>query len=279
MKIVDIDNVTKKYKGKIVLNQISFQIERGEIFGLLGPSGVGKSTLIKLITGQTKADNGMVSVFGNNTFKWDNNNNNRLGIMIDNIGLCERMTCFENLMLYCKILNIPLEDAKEWLKKVGLSDASGKLVTELSKGMKQRLLFARAMLNSPELVILDEPTSDLDPQTTLKIHNAIKDFRESKGTVILATHNMQEAFELCDRIGIVYEGKMIELGTPKEICEKYNLQTQIVIVDKQGEEHMFENCKESANSVIEFIEKEDINDLYMKKIGLKDIFLQLTEGK
>lgn len=278
MNIVNIEKVSKSYHGKKVLENIDLHIRKGEIFGLLGPSGVGKSTLIRLITAQTQADGGVVNVFGCNTNKWDNRNNLKFGIMVDNIGVCERMTCMENLVLFCKILGVPDSIAVECLKKVGMYEAAGKTVTELSKGMRQRLMFARALLNSPELIILDEPTSDLDPKTTLLIHDIIKEQKAQNKSVIIATHDMQEALELCDNIGIVYDGKMVEYGTPQKICNKYNIKSQIVIVDKAGDKHVYDAKKDSADAIRDYLVKEDISDIYMNKTGLTEIFLKLTGG-
>ena len=276
MNIVEIKKVSKKYKGNEILEKIDLCIQKGEIFGLLGPSGVGKTTLIKLITAQTQPDIGDVLVFGCDTGKWDNRQNLKIGIMMDNIGVYERMSCIENIMLYCKILNIPVSYGKKCLEKVGLSDAVGKKASELSKGMKQRLLFARAILNSPELLILDEPTSDLDPKTTLLMHNLIQELRQQGTTIIMTTHDMQEVMDVCDYVGILYRGKLVEYGKTREICEKYSLSAQITIIDNSGTAFVYPNNKDSAEDIYDHIKNEDIKEIFTTKLDFKEIFLRLT---
>lgn len=278
MNIIEVKNVSKRYKENMTLENIDLFIRKGEIFGLLGPSGVGKTTLIKLITAQTQPDSGRISVFGCDTSKWNSKQNLKIGIMMDNVGAFERMSCFENMMLYCKILNIPISYGTEYLEKVGLSDSVNKKVSELSKGMKQRLLFARALLNSPELLILDEPTSDLDPKTSLLMHEIIQNLHKQGTTIIMTTHNMQEALEICDYIGILYEGKLVEYGKPKEICEKYNLTTQITIIDKLGNTFVYNNNKDSAEEICRHIKNENIKEIFTTKSDFKEIFLRLTGG-
>lgn len=269
-------DVYKAYAGKPVLSNISLSIDSGEIFGLIGPSGVGKTTLIKAILAQTDIDQGEILLFGKSNRKWNNNGNENIGIMIDSIGCYDRLTCYENLELYCNIYGISSYIVPELLERVGLETSIQKKVSELSKGMRQRLLFSRALLNAPEFIILDEPTSDLDPKTCLCIHSLIRELRQGGTSILITTHNMQEASSLCDTIGLMYQGAFVEYGSPDSICNKYNLKEQICIVDKKGNKETVTNDKHSAGIICEYVKNENIDDIYIVKPDLNQVFIQLT---
>jgi ABC-2 type transport system ATP-binding protein len=142
--------------------------------------------------------------------------------MLDQDGLYERLNCLENLQVFTGIYGIPHAKAREALKSVGLEDAAKKAVHQLSRGMRQRLALARAVLHEPKVLFLDEPTSGLDPGTARGIHELILRLREAGATIVLTTHNMDEAVKLCDRVALLHKGVIIEEGAPTEVCERYN---------------------------------------------------------
>lgn len=211
--MIQVKNVEKSFGSQKVLSCVNFEVENGEIFGLLGPSGAGKTTLINILTKQLEPDGGTAHV-GATSFE--------TGLMLDEDGLYPRLNCLENLHLFVRIYGIPTEKSMEALQSVGLEYAAKKAVSALSKGMRQRLALARAILHSPKILFLDEPTSGLDPSTALGIHELIRGLREDGATIFLTTHNMDEAVKLCDRVVLMHKGKIVEHGKPLEICERHN---------------------------------------------------------
>ena len=210
---VSMKNVGKSFGLKTVLKDVTFETKNGEIFGMLGPSGAGKTTIINILTKQLTADSGSCFV---------NAGSSEIGLLLEHDGLYPRLSCLDNLIVFEDIYGIPRSKTKEALAKVGLAEASNKVVTELSKGMRQRLVLARAVLHKPKILFLDEPTSALDPVTARGIHKLIRELQDSGSTIFLTTHNMEEATTLCANVVLLHKGTIIEQGTPKEICERYN---------------------------------------------------------
>ena len=210
---VSMKNVEKSFGDNKVLKDVTFKTQDGEIFGMLGPSGSGKTTIINILTKQFTADSGEIYV---------SVDSHEIGLMLEHDGLFTRLSCLDNLIVFEDIYGISRARTLEALERVGLSDAKKTVVDKLSKGMRQRLVLARAVLHRPKILFLDEPTSALDPLTARGIHKLIQDLRESGSTVFLTTHNMEEATYLCDRVVMLHNGTIIEEGAPKDICERYN---------------------------------------------------------
>ncbi|MDR1663796.1 MAG: ABC transporter ATP-binding protein [Clostridiales bacterium] len=210
--MIEMRNIVKRFGTQTVLNDVNFTARDGEIFGLLGPSGAGKTTIINILTRQLYADGGSHST-GAEPFE--------TGLMLDQDGLYARLTCAENLNVVADIYGMPRKKSIEALQSVGLGDAVKKTVQALSWGMRQRLALARAILHEPKVLFLDEPTSGLDPATARGIHQLILNLKEKGATVFLTTHNMDEAVKLCDRVALLHKGKIVENGAPSEICERH----------------------------------------------------------
>ena len=210
---ISMKEVRKSFGEKEVLCGVSFETRDGEIFGMLGPSGSGKTTIINILTKQLVADSGESNVAASS---------HEIGLMLEYDGLYSNLSCLDNLILFEDIYNIPRAKTLEVLEKVGLGEAKSRAASKLSKGMRQRLVIARAILHSPKILFLDEPTSALDPVTARGIYKLIRELRDGGSTIFLTTHNMQEAVNLCDRVVMLYQGKIIEEGAPKDICDKYN---------------------------------------------------------
>jgi len=210
---VSMKNVGKSFGSKSVLRDVSFETHDGEIFGMLGPSGAGKTTIINILTQQLKADSGECYVSAAS---------HEIGLLLEHDGLFPRLSCLDNLIVFQEIYGISRAKVDEALERVGLGDHGKKAVNQLSKGMRQRLVLARAVLHKPKLLFLDEPTSALDPVTARGIHKLISQLRQAGSTIFLTTHNMEEASNLCDRVVLLHKGTIIEHGTPKDICERHN---------------------------------------------------------
>ena len=211
-KMITVRGLRKSFGAQAVLSGISLEVRVGEIFGLLGPSGSGKTTLINILTRQIDADEGIAEV-GAESFE--------TGLMLDTDGLYPRLSCLENLGLFCRVYGMPPGNSMEALRSVGLEPAAKKAVSSLSKGMRQRLALARAILHKPKALFLDEPTSALDPRTGDGMHDLIRDLREKGATVFLTTHDMDEAVKLCDRVALLHRGRIVEEGEPLEICARH----------------------------------------------------------
>lgn len=261
---------------KNVLNNISFEIGAGEIFGLLGPSGAGKTTLINILTGQLSCQKGEVSLFGRKQKELAKEDYQKLGIMMDNFGLYERMSCYDNLKFYQMLDGKKPEPIMEVLKQVGLAEAKKTQVSKLSKGMRNRLSFARAMLRSPQILFLDEPTSGLDPMTIDAIHEMILQEKKRGTTIFLTTHNMHEAEKLCDNIALLNEGRIVEYGAPKEICRRYNHQKSIKLHLKNGEDIILQHNRESGRQLADYLERDEVETIHSTEPDLESVFLELT---
>ena len=212
MKNISMKNVVKSFGKNQVLKGVTFEAREGEIFGMLGPSGSGKTTIINILTKQLTADSGECHV---------SVPSEEIGLMLEHDGLFVQLTVLDNLIVFEQIYGIPRTHTLDVIEKVGLTKAQKTNVNDLSKGMRQRLVLARALLHNPKILFLDEPTSALDPVTARGIYELIRQLKAEGSTIFLTTHNMEEATNLCDFIVMLHEGTIIEEGNPKEICEKY----------------------------------------------------------
>jgi ABC-2 type transport system ATP-binding protein len=198
------------------VNGLDLEIRRGECFGLLGPNGAGKTTTIEMLEGLTRPDAGEVVVLGRTWDRHERALRERLGISLQETQLADKLTVRETLVLFRSFFRRG-HDPDEIVARLSLSEKAEARVGKLSGGQKQRLAVACALVGDPELLFLDEPTTGLDPQSRLQLWDEIEGFRAMGGTVLLTTHNMDEAERLCDRVAIVDRGKVIALGTPAEL--------------------------------------------------------------
>ena len=275
-KAIVASNVGHMFGDKKVLEDVNIQIETGEIFGLLGPSGAGKTTLINILTGQLKNTDGKCEINGIESNRLAGEQYMQMGIMMDDFGLYDRMSCFDNLKFYQMLDGRGTVDIDDILNKVGLLQAKKTQAMNLSKGMKNRLAFARAILRKPKILFLDEPTSGLDPNTVEEIHNMILEEKKRGTTIFLTTHNMHEAEKLCDNIALLNEGSIVEYGNPVEICRKYNHQKKFVLHLKNGNDIELEHGKESADEIKMYIEKDELETIHTTEPNLEKIFMELT---
>ena len=211
--MIKMNNIVKRFGQHTVLTDVSLEVNEHEIFGLLGPSGAGKTTIINILTNKLDADSGSHEIDAT-PFE--------TGLMLDEDGLFVRLSCFDNLNVFADVYGMPHEKSLAALKDVGLENAAKKPVSDLSKGMRQRLALARAILHKPKVLFLDEPTSGLDPLTARGIHRLIAGLRDTGATIFLTTHNMEEAVKLCDRVALLNKGVIVEQGAPMEMCERHN---------------------------------------------------------
>lgn len=271
--ILKANQLTKTFGNVKALDHCDLEIRKGEIFGYLGPSGAGKTTTIKLLTGQLYSDAGEVTVLGKNPFSPEIRQ--QIGIMSDMSGLYEKMTVYENLDIFADIYGVKNKKRKikETLEAVDLYDNRKKKVEKLSRGMKQRLVFARTILHNPRLLFLDEPTANLDPATADEIRELITKLNRNGTTVFLTTHNMEEADELCHRIALLNKGHIVECGSPEELKLKYSKKKVLITTGKGKKEISLDK-----NELIDELEKtEDLLMIHSEEPSLRDVFLSLTK--
>ncbi len=278
MQVIQIKDVCKAFDQLQVLNNISLSVEEGEIFGLLGPSGAGKTTLIKMLIGPLSATSGNIAILGKELDKKIDESFPSFGMVLDNDGLYDRLNCYDNLELYARIYSISNRKKviNDLLEKVGLIESSKKSVSNLSKGMRQRLSFARAILHSPKIVFLDEPTSGLDPATTLQIHSMMKTLKESGTTIFLTTHNMNEAQKMCDHLALLNEGNIVEEGTPEDICLLHRKKCEVNIEMTNGEKYMVDS--HDLLTVLQTVldTNNKIRSIHSNEPNLEEVFIELT---
>ena len=275
-KIIKARNIRKVFGKSVALADISFSIDKGQIFGFLGPSGSGKTTTINILTGQLLADNGSAEILNQDSRKLSSQELSQIGLVGDTSGFFEKMSLYNNLLFYSKYYGVDKDYIDILLKRVGLYNDRKKVAGKLSTGMKQRMLLARALINRPKILFLDEPTSGLDPSTSRAIHELIQKLKEEGTTIFLTTHDMNEATLLCDTVALLSEGKLVEVGAPKAIIQKYNQDKRVKLTYLDGSEEVL-----SFNELSQFMDKvhENLVAIHSCEPTLEDIFIELTGGR
>ena len=223
--IVEAKGLVKKYGDETVVDGISFEIQKGECFGILGPNGAGKSTTLKMMYCSTPPTDGELYLMGLNAKENMREVKSRIGVIPQDDSLDTDFTVEENLLMYSRYFaidpQIALRRAEDLLRLTRLEDDRHSPIEILSGGMRRRLAVARGMINHPELLILDEPSAGLDPQARIWIWSFLKKIKQDMGTLIITTHYMEEAEQLCDRIAMMDKGKILSIGTPAELIAKH----------------------------------------------------------
>jgi len=236
---VIVERVTKKYGSKIILNDVSLEMSQGKIYGLIGPSGAGKTTLVKLIVGMDKADKGKIKVLDKEIPNLDVLQN--IGYMAQSDALYNELTGLENLTFFSSLFNLKKKERDERIryvaKLVKLTEDLNKRVSTYSGGMKRRLSLAIAIIQNPEILILDEPTVGIDPVLRKSIWDELVELKQIEGkTIIVTTHVMDEA-ERCDTVAMVREGKILAIGSPQELKEAHHAKSLEEVFLKIGGDH------------------------------------------
>lgn len=273
---ISLQHISKKFNENIVLKDVDAILHQGEILGFLGPSGAGKTTTIKILTGQLKPTDGEAFVLGMNCQNIDETIYEKIGIVTDASGVYERMSVYDNLKYFAKILSVPLENIDILLKRVGLYEHKNKLASQLSKGQTQRLILTRAILHTPKVLFLDEPTSGLDPTTALEIHKLLKELRAEGMAIFLTTHNMEEATKLCDYVALLNEGVIVEYGTPQDICLRYNKEKKYRILKSDKEEIVLIHTEENIKKLNQWLIDDEVISIHSCEPTLESVFLEVT---
>ncbi len=298
-KIIQVEGLSKNYGSTIAVDNISFDVLEGEIFGLLGPNGAGKTTTLSILEGLLLADAGFVRVLGHDVKTDSIQVKKQIGVQLQKTSLLPDLRVVEQLMLFSRFYGLPIsrKHAITQLERVGLGVKADVLPKELSGGQQQRLALALALVNNPEIVFLDEPTTGLDPQSRRALWEIIHQLQEGGKTVILTTHYMEEAEALCHRVGIIDQGKIIALDTPGGLVGQLeDLSTvttsaslpldiirnfpNVVKAEFDGELLRIQTSviMTTLSALLELSKQISVSlqDIHISQPSLEDVFLQLT---
>ncbi|ETT59027.1 ABC transporter ATP-binding protein [Paenibacillus sp. FSL R7-277] len=276
MAVIQVEQVRKTFGARDALTEVSFSIPKGEIFGFLGPSGAGKTTLIKILTAQLKPTGGVAKVFDQPAEEMQQSAQKmRFGILTDNSGLYERLSIEENLELYRKLYDLPRSAVEQVLQFVNLSSDRKKKTNTLSKGMRQRVMLACAIIHEPELLFLDEPTSALDPVNSAHIYKGLRYLNEKGTTIFITTHDMAEAELLCNRVAILYQGRIQTIGSPRELKRQHR-ENLIRVELTSGEAYELPVDGDTADRIADWMKRGLIERVETKEPSLGDIFIKMT---
>jgi ABC-2 type transport system ATP-binding protein len=273
-------NLTYRYGDLTAVDQINFAVAKGEILGFLGPNGAGKSTTVMMLTGQLVPKNGQATILGLDVAKHAKQVQAQIGVCFEITNLYEQMSALENLKLFASLFGVKDFDASKLLKRVGLDGRGKDRVETYSKGMKQRLMVARSLVNRPEILFLDEPTEGLDPTSAQAIRNVILEERERGATIFLTTHDMMEADKLSDRVAFIDQGRIVALDTPDALKQQYGKRTlKAQIAADEGKLVTREiqlDEPDTAGMVEQMFRNDKVVTIHSEEASLEDIFIEIT---
>lgn len=297
--MISVRGLRKSYGTFEAVRGISFEVHPGEVFGLLGPNGAGKTTTVEILEGLRQRSSGETMVLGFDPGLQTREIKDRIGVCLQATNLPDKIKVHEALSLFASFYSRNT-DTEKLLERLQLADKRDEFYSKLSGGQKQRVALALAMVNDPQLLFLDEPTTGLDPQVRLEIHGLIQELRGAKRSILLTTHYIEEAERLCDRVAIIDEGQIIEIGTPREIQQRTLGQSLIEIQCEQplpeeaatfleSAKHSFSEDRKSLTvhsihpartivDIVKWIDQHSIElaDIHLKRPTLEDVFIELT---
>jgi len=273
------EDLTYWYGDLVAVDHISFQVARGEILGFLGPNGAGKTTTWKMLTGQMKPKGGKATVLGRDIAGDTEKVQAEIGVCFEYTNLYEQMSASENLRLFARLFGISGFDDEALLTRIGLEGWGKHKVEEFSKGMKQRLMVARSLVNRPQILFLDEPTSGLDPVSAEAIRAVILEERERGATVFLTTHDMMEADKLSDRVAFINQGKIVALDTPHNLKQTYGKRALKAEVAAGSGLEYYEiplDSIDTPEAVRDLFSRQKVVTIHSEEATLEDIFIRIT---
>ena len=296
--VVQVSEVRKTYGATVAVDEVSFEVKDGEIFGLIGPNGAGKTTTMECIEGLRRPNRGTISVLGLDPFRDVYKLQERIGVQLQQAQLQKRIKVWEAVDLWASLYRRKAVDAKLLLEQLSLADKRNAWFMNLSGGQKQRLFIALALINDPEVVFLDELTTGLDPQSRRAIWDLVRGIRERGKTVFLTTHLMEEAERLCDRVAIIEHGRIIDIDKPEKLVDRHCPERTVVLAtDNPAAEERFRSiprvetvsCTDSrftirgrgddlVTDVIHCLSENQIRVTDFRTIlpTLEDVFIKLT---
>lgn len=279
--MIQVENLNFTYKKtrKKAIQEMSFDVKEGEVFGFLGPSGAGKTTTQRLIIGLLRNYHGKIEVLGKERNQWGKDYYEHIGVAFDFPNLYTKLTAKENLQLIGAYYKNECEDPDKLLERVGLLPEKDVRVENFSKGMKMRLNFVRSIMHNPRLMFFDEPTSGLDPMNAHIIKEIILEQKKANKTIFLTTHNMTVAEQLCDRVAFIVEGKIVVIGSPKDLMIEHGKRVVNVEFRMNGNNHAENFDLQNLGENLEFmniLKSAEIKTIHSCEATLEDIFIKLT---
>ncbi len=274
--VIEVSGLVKQYGAVQALAGISFSVAEGEVFGFLGHNGAGKTTTIRILTGRTKPTAGTARVAGHDVVSELPRIKPLINLVFEEQNLYERLTGQDNLRVFADLYGVPRRRAHELLALVGLADAAKRRVKTYSSGMKQRLLVARALINQPRVLFLDEPTRGLDPASAREIRTLIRDLSQQGTTVFLTTHDMVEADELCHRVAFLAMGRIVALDQPRELKLRYGERVATVLLRDRREETIRLNDPADARRLACWVGNDEVLTIHSHEGTLEDVFIALA---
>ena len=296
--VLQVENLVKRYGEVEAVRGVSFSVEEGEVFGLLGPNGAGKTSTVEVLEGLRVPDGGRISVCGLDPQKSPNELKNEIGATLQATSLPDKLRVSEAIWLFAGFYR-RTRNPDELLKRFGLEEKRHSFYNQLSGGQKQRLALAMALVNDPRVLFLDEPTAGLDPQVRHEIYDIIEELKSQKKTILLTTHYIEEAERLCDRVAIIDHGKVIALGTPRELKQRSgsnarievrlakppsngtlkNLESVVDVREVDGTYVL--HCQRTAPAIVALVkhleaENNELVSLEIATPSLEDVFMELT---
>jgi ABC-2 type transport system ATP-binding protein len=276
MNTIESNALHRTFDGRTAVRDVSFTVGAGEIFGLLGPNGAGKTTTIRMLTGQLRPTSGEARVAGYDVVRERQSLRSQIGVVFEYQNLYERMTGKENLLFAARLFGCDLSRVRETLEKVGLAERAGDPIRDYSNGMKQRLLIARALIHNPRILFLDEPTKGLDPTASRQIRSLVKDLAERGVTILLTTHYMEEADQLCHAVAFLDEGRIVALDTPRNLKVAHG-QRLVRAVFRDGREQTLRlDDPSDGRQLGEWAARGELLTLHSAEASLEEIFIRLT---
>jgi len=268
------------YGELVAVNHISFNVAEGEIVGFLGPNGAGKTTTVMMLTGQLKPRSGKAMLLGMDIARNIEKVQGEIGVCFETTNLYEKMSAIENLNLFARLFGVESFDGSALLARVGLQGREKDRVETYSKGMKQRLMVARSMVNRPRVLFLDEPTAGLDPTSAEGIRDIILEERDRGATVFLTTHDMMEADKLSDRVAFMNQGNIVALDTPLNLKQRYGKRAlKAIISNKSGgleDREIALDTPGTPEAVQQLFSNENVITVHSEEATLEDIFISIT---
>src|SRR6478609_5603714 len=278
--MVVAENLEKRYGDVRAVNVISFSVERGDIFGLLGHNGAGKTTTVRMLTGRTRPTGGDARVAGFDIVTGREQIKPIINLVFEDQNLYERLTGLDNLRVFADLYGAPRRRVDELLDLVDLdASARKRKVKTYSTGMKQRLLIARALINNPSVLFLDEPTRGLDPASAHDLREIIRNLAREGATVLLTTHYMEEADDLCQRVGFMSEGKLVALDAPRELKLRYGQRTALVLLSNREEHEIKLDDPDDARRLEGWMQSGAVLTMHSQEGTLEDVFIALAGRK
>jgi ABC-2 type transport system ATP-binding protein len=276
MKVIEVENLTRDFNSLRAVDNLTFTVEEGEIFGFLGPNGAGKTTTIRMLTGQLHPTAGRARVAGCDVVTETDRLKPQIGVVFEYQNLYERLSARENLAFSARLYNVEMRRVDELLEQVGLLDRASERIQKYSNGMKQRLLIARALLHSPHVLFLDEPTRGLDPSMSGDIRRLVASLAEQGVTVFLTTHYMEEADQLCRRVAFLEGGRIVALDTPERLKVAHGQRHVTVTLDDGRRLTILLDNPADGRKLGELVASGGVLTLHSGEATLEEVFIKLT---